>query len=270
MFLPPGNLTIRSGRRRPVVGVHVLLFEEIAVIEHAGHLDHALELQFAPAAARLRRAQGLDQVAGLVAQLVLGAGQRTHLLGQRGIGIDARLLQALLICCSNFSSEVFTGATSSPMACWRFSSSPFAAPAALQRGAGKFEEALVVLRQRIGRKRLEGVGEAGAGRFQRGLALGEQGALAFQLALQRGAAYRQRRLLAAQGRQFRLAPRQRRRRLALAAAEDERDQSAAEQQAAQQGDAQFHVVLDSAIRFIAGTRAPQSAHRREKIIVRAG
>jgi len=38
------------------VGVLADLFFEVAVFEHAGHLDHAPELQLAPAAARLRLA----------------------------------------------------------------------------------------------------------------------------------------------------------------------------------------------------------------------
>jgi hypothetical protein len=65
--------------------------------------------------------------------------------------------------------------------------------------AREFEEALVVLRQGVGRNRLEGIAKAGARGFQHGLAFGEQGTFAFQLALQRGAAYRQRRLFIAQG-----------------------------------------------------------------------
>jgi hypothetical protein len=59
------------------------------MVEHAGHLDHALELQFAPATSRLRRAQGLDQVAGFQPQRTLRVGHGAYLLGQRGVGIDA-------------------------------------------------------------------------------------------------------------------------------------------------------------------------------------
>jgi hypothetical protein len=136
-----------------------------------------------------------------------------------------------VICCSNFSSEVFTGATSSPMACWRFSSSPRHRLLGFQRGTGEFEEALVVLRQGIGRDRLEGVGETGTGGFERGLAFGEQGTFAFELALQRGAPYRQRRLFIAQRGEFGFALRQRLARLPDPRRENHGDQAAAEQQA---------------------------------------
>jgi hypothetical protein len=122
-----------------------------------------------------------------------------HLFGQRGIGIDARLFQAADLLLELFQRGLDRRhqLADGLLALVEVAASPARRLLGFQRGAGEFEEALVVLRQRIGRNRLEGVGEAVArGRFQRGLALGEQGALAFQLALQRGAAYRQRRLLA--------------------------------------------------------------------------
>ena len=50
-FLPPGNLTTRSGTSRPSSVHRALFFFEMAVLEHPGHLDHAPELDLAPAPA---------------------------------------------------------------------------------------------------------------------------------------------------------------------------------------------------------------------------
>ena len=52
------------------------------MLQHAGHFDHALQLDFAPAAADLRTPQRLDQVGRLAAQLLLRLRQRFDLLGQ--------------------------------------------------------------------------------------------------------------------------------------------------------------------------------------------
>ena len=51
-----------------------------------GELDHALELQLAPAPADLRRAQGVDQLAGLAAELLGAGGHGAHLLAQPRVG----------------------------------------------------------------------------------------------------------------------------------------------------------------------------------------
>jgi hypothetical protein len=94
---------------------------------------------------------------------VLRVGQRAHLLGQRGVGVDARLFDALDLQLELFQrgldrrhqfadgelALVEVGLRLGQRRLLRF-----------ERGAGEFEEALVVLRQRIGRNRLEGIGEA--------------------------------------------------------------------------------------------------------------
>ena len=80
MFLPPGSCTTMSGRSRPSSPVGRLLLEEVAMFEHPGHLDHAAQLDFAPAAAGLRAAERLDQVGRLAAQLLLRLRERADLL----------------------------------------------------------------------------------------------------------------------------------------------------------------------------------------------
>ena len=62
-----------SGRIAPSSPAADDLGGEVAVLDHPGELDHALELQLAPPPADLRRAQGVDQLTGLAAEL-LGAG----------------------------------------------------------------------------------------------------------------------------------------------------------------------------------------------------
>jgi hypothetical protein len=81
------------------------------VLEHAGHLDHALELDLAPAAAHLRRAQCADQVLRLELQRLLRLVQRADLLGHGAERLGARLLQ-LADRPSTFSSDSRSGLTS--------------------------------------------------------------------------------------------------------------------------------------------------------------
>jgi hypothetical protein len=68
------------------------LLVEVAVGQHAGHLDDAAELDLAPPPAHGGGAQRLDQVAGLRLQLQLRLGQRFHLLAERRVVTDALLL----------------------------------------------------------------------------------------------------------------------------------------------------------------------------------
>ena len=81
-----------SGRSRPSSASARLLLEEIAVVQHAGHFHDPLQLDLSPAAANLRRPQGLDQVAGLRLQLPLGIQQRLDLFGQAAVGPGPGLL----------------------------------------------------------------------------------------------------------------------------------------------------------------------------------
>ena len=68
------------------------LLLEVTVVGHARHLDHAAELDLAPAAPGLRGPQGAHQVAGLGLERLLGPGHRAHLFHQPGIRGDAVFL----------------------------------------------------------------------------------------------------------------------------------------------------------------------------------
>ena len=58
--LPPGSRTMRSGRSRPSSPSRGLL-HEVAVVEHARHLDDPPKLDLAPAAAHVRRPSALTR-----------------------------------------------------------------------------------------------------------------------------------------------------------------------------------------------------------------
>ncbi len=88
-----GQLDDEVGAQLALLGRAVLLLQEIAVIEHAGHFDDALQLQFAPATAHGRLPQGFDEVRGLVAQHgQVRFDEAFQLLVEGRVGRDARSL----------------------------------------------------------------------------------------------------------------------------------------------------------------------------------
>src|SRR5262249_14488526 len=68
------------------------LLDEVAVLDHPGELDDALQLHLAPAPAHVWRPERRDQVAGLLPQPVLALGDGPEQLGDR-----ADLLHPLLL-----------------------------------------------------------------------------------------------------------------------------------------------------------------------------
>ena len=159
--LPPGRRTIDVGAEAAVLGGGDALLVEVAVGEHAGDLDDAAELDLAPAAAHRRRAQRLDQVAGL--------------------GLEAGAAYAA----SDFTCSLERGvlrrcAASRPRRAWRrrvaadvadrldevgdrlLARLELAGGALLelaQRGPGQIEKRLTVALQRLGRQRREGLAQ---------------------------------------------------------------------------------------------------------------
>src|SRR6185312_17211236 len=69
------------------------LLAKVAVFEHAGQLDDALELDLAPPAADVRRSQCGPQAPGLGPQTLLPLCERAHLLGQRAVGALTLLVE---------------------------------------------------------------------------------------------------------------------------------------------------------------------------------
>ena len=72
-----------------------LLRAEVAVVEHAGELDDALQLHLAPAAADVGGAQRGDEAAGLGAELLLALGDRAQLLADARDLVQAPVLERL-------------------------------------------------------------------------------------------------------------------------------------------------------------------------------
>ena len=94
--LSAGQLDDEVGAQAPFLGSEVMLGLEVAVLEHAGHLDHATELDLAPAAADVRPvAQRADEVARLAAELLLRLGELAHLGRELRVGPGARDLELL-------------------------------------------------------------------------------------------------------------------------------------------------------------------------------
>ena len=162
--LPPGSRTIRSGRSRPSSDSTAGLLLEVAVVEHAGHLHHPAELDLAPAAAHLRRPERLDQVAGLGLKRLLGPGHRLHLLDQSGVGRDALLLHLVELAVHPRQRVVDRADQVVHRLLTLLEVRRGRLLELAQLGLGQLEEGLVVLPQRFGRERGEGVAcDAGEG-----------------------------------------------------------------------------------------------------------
>ena len=94
--LSPGKVDDDVGPEHVAVGVRRrLLLVEVAVLDHPRHLDDAPQLDLAPAAADVRRAQRGHEVPGLRAQLLLVGPQLPHALGERPVRLLPDPLDAL-------------------------------------------------------------------------------------------------------------------------------------------------------------------------------
>ena len=71
------------------------MLDEIAVVLHAGHLDHAPQLDLPPLAAHHRRTQRLDQVGRFGPELAARIEELAHLLDEALIGALARDFERL-------------------------------------------------------------------------------------------------------------------------------------------------------------------------------
>ena len=186
--LPPGSLTIRSGRNRPSAGRRGLLLEEVAVIEHARELDDALELQLAPVAAHVRLAQSLHEIAGLAVQRVQAGAERADLLVELGGGrraihldlpqLDVHLLERVDQRLHHLRNRLL------PLVEIRDGARLHLA----QRGSREAQHRLAVLLERLGRERAERVPQRLFGRLEQRVAIGRGREIAFEPRLLGGGA----------------------------------------------------------------------------------
>ena len=113
--LAAGQLDDEVGPEQPSLVVALArLLDEVAVREHAGQLDDALELHLAPAAADVRRAQRGDEVAGLLAQALLALGDGPEQLVDRADLRRAASASSACACSSKRSSVSLIGRASPP------------------------------------------------------------------------------------------------------------------------------------------------------------
>ena len=81
------------GTQAPVVGVHRGPGGEVAVLDHAGHLDDVAQLDLAPCAAGRGASQRRAEAPGLCGQTVHARPERTQHLAQASVGLAALLLE---------------------------------------------------------------------------------------------------------------------------------------------------------------------------------
>ena len=166
--LPVGKPDDHVGPQTAVFGRCRLLLDEVAVLDHPGHLHDPLELDLAPAAADGGRAEGPDEIRRLALQSALGEGQRLELLGERCIGRGADLFDL-----ADPAVDLFEGflqrldeLVDRPLAGGQVVLGAFLV--LLQRRLRQVEEGLVVAPEGLGGEGLEGVGELAAGVLQKG------------------------------------------------------------------------------------------------------
>ena len=145
------------GREPAAVGGDRLLDVEVAVLQHPRRFDDAPQLELAPLAAHVGRAERLDQPAGLDLQRLLRGVERLQLFGDRRLRADAVLLDLLELAVDQVErllerlDEVLDGLLPAGQL------DPRGLLELAERGPGQRQERLVVLAQRLGRQRREGV-----------------------------------------------------------------------------------------------------------------
>jgi hypothetical protein len=146
-----------------ILAVDRLLLHEVAILEHAGHLDDTLELDLAPAAAHLRRAQRADEVLRLQLQCLLRLCQCADLLGQRAVRGCADLLEVANACVDLVERLAQRLDQSVDLAGARLELALRELMLLTQRVARDLEERLVVLRQCVCGQSAERISEFALG-----------------------------------------------------------------------------------------------------------
>jgi len=100
------------GPQPTLLALHARLLYEIAVLEHPGHLNDPAQLELAPPPPCRRLAQSFHQIRGLAAQVSLPFGKRAD-LGSKSLICPLSDFSTSWMRPSSFSSDSFTGATSS-------------------------------------------------------------------------------------------------------------------------------------------------------------
>ena len=128
---------------------------EVAVLEHARHLDDAAQLDLAPAPADVRPvAQGADEVARLAAELLLPLGELANLVAQLGVRARARDLELLQLAVDLLERLLDRGDEMLDRLLALLELLGRLLLELLELGLRELQEGLVVRRERVGRERL--------------------------------------------------------------------------------------------------------------------
>ena len=93
--LPAREMNDEIGTQPPVFGFGGDLAAEVAVVHHARHLDHALQLDFAPASPHDRFAQRVAEVLRFTAERFRLQTQMLEVLREPAVILAARLFELL-------------------------------------------------------------------------------------------------------------------------------------------------------------------------------
>ena len=166
-----------------IVGaVDRLLMLEVTVLQHAGELDDAFQLQLAPAAADARPLEGIHQPPGLASQVLAGRIERCDPLQQLRTGLEAPplrlldlaidLVQRLRDRCEEVLHRLFAGVDVGRRL----------RAGLAQSGFSQIEKRPIIGFQRLGGQGLEGFTQGSFGFVVRPEPLGMHGAVFFELA----------------------------------------------------------------------------------------
>ena len=162
------------------------LLLEVAVIEHAGELDDALQLELAPAAADAGPLERVDQTRGLRAKVLPGRVERAQTLDELRAALRAAALGVLDLAVHlvqrlrHRREQLFDRLLARVDVGGRFG------PRLLQPRLGEMQERLVVGLERLGAERLERFAQPAFGVLIGLQPLGMNGAISFELGLETG------------------------------------------------------------------------------------
>ena len=166
-----GQMDDHVGPQATFLGVHGHLFVEVAMLGHAPEFHDAVQLHLAPPTARLRTAEGVDQVLGLLAEFLAAFLELGDVFAQARHGLGALVAQFLhlLVHLAERFAQGLHDLVDGLLALAQIALG--ALLMLLERGLGEFEETLVAGFEGARGQGLEDVGEFLFGLAEKGLLL---------------------------------------------------------------------------------------------------
>ena len=150
-----------SGRTRRSFAVERLLLFEVAVLDHAGQLDDAFELQLAPAAADTRTLERIDQPSRFGLQVFANRIERRDTLQQARAVLHAPALRILDLAVHTFERVRHRGEQIVDRLLARVDIGRGLGARLFEPRLGEMEERFVVLVEGLGAQRGKGIAEPG-------------------------------------------------------------------------------------------------------------